>query len=139
MFKKVVHKQYLIKQFRKFLQNTAQLCLKTVLKVVFIKRSFLYFEMEVWCPQITKKFGSANRKSTKFHFFGKSQIWPIMWVRKFADCALINFFADRPPLATSSLTNVSRVYLKNLNCKGGVCQRKANTVLQIKKEKKVQQ
>jgi hypothetical protein len=69
-------------QICKFPRNTAQLRLKTVLKVVFLHDFLLftnfnwslicyickeegYVFAEVLSPQITKKIGSANRKSTK--------------------------------------------------------------------------
>ncbi len=93
-------------------QNTAQLCLKTVLKVEFV--NFLYCQiwigalyaifvrtksMYLWaCGSFRsanhkKKFGPANRKSSKSHICGRSE------VRIFEDFSFAEpKFPDRPPL-----------------------------------------
>jgi hypothetical protein len=77
-------------QTRKFLRNTAQLCLKIVIKVVFVK----VFYVKIWIRALYaifvrrnsmylrtcgsfkfanhKKIGFANRKSATFHICGRS-------------------------------------------------------------------
>jgi hypothetical protein len=70
-------------QIRKFLQNTAILCLTSVPKVVYSK---IFYYVQIWIrvcicglaevssTRITKKIGSANRKSGKRHICESPQI-----------------------------------------------------------------
>jgi hypothetical protein len=86
-----IHGLILPSQIRKFLQNTALLCLKTVLKIVFKKSFFIMYKFKmITCytvfarrksmylrtcgsfKQITNKIGSANRKSAKCLICGRS-------------------------------------------------------------------
>ncbi len=60
-------------QIKKFLEYIAQLCFKAELKVVFLHDFKLCTNLNL-SPQITKKIGSANRKSAKCHSCGRSAI-----------------------------------------------------------------
>jgi hypothetical protein len=70
-------------QIRKFLQDTAKPCLKTVL---IVRKS--------------QKIGSANSNSANWQICGRFQIEQIIQVRKFADLRFAEIICGPPSFAS---------------------------------------
>jgi hypothetical protein len=108
-----------IRKSANFLQNTAQLCRKTPLKIVFLKTILIFFFFgieyymlylsggkvcicelsQVLNPQITRKNRSANRKSAKVpHLWKARKSKKLLKSANLRICYLRNLFEDHPPL-----------------------------------------